>query len=212
MIPSDPPLLAAGFHGVPDGHVAAIVTALEMTAPPPPRPTRTDDGLVLQKVARPELRWYRALFRRIGSDWLWASRLEWSDEQLAATLHDRHVEIFAALPEGAGAPENAIGLVELDLRYPPNCEIAFFGLVPGFTGKGFGRVMMDFALARAWAAPGVTRVWIHTCTLDDPLALPFYMRSGFRAFTRQVEILPDPRLSGGLPREAAARVPVIEPR
>ena len=40
-------------------------------------------------------------------------------------------------------------------------------------------------------------------------ALPFYLKSGFRAVRREVEIAPDPRLDGTLPATAAPHIPVI---
>jgi len=40
--------------------------------------------------------------------------------------------------------------------------------------------------------------------------LPFYLRSGFTAYRRQVEIADDPRLNGVLPRTASPQEPVIE--
>jgi GNAT superfamily N-acetyltransferase len=88
------------------------------------------------------------------------------------------------------------------------CELAFFGLTPGLVGKGAGRLLMQHAIERAWARP-IDRFWVHTCTLDHPAALAFYVRSGFRAFKRQVEIADDPRLDGTLPPDAAPHAPVI---
>ncbi len=67
---------------------------------------------------------------------------------------------------------------------------------------------MEQALTLAWAQP-ISRLHVHTCTLDHPAAVPFYERSGFTAYARAVEVAPDPRLSGELPREAAPQVPRI---
>ena len=67
-------------------------------------------------------------------------------------------------------------------------------------GQGFGRVLMDEAIRRAWAKP-IERFWVHTCTFDSPLALPFYIRSGFTPYLRMVEVHDDPRLL------AAAKAP-----
>jgi len=55
----------------------------------------------------------------------------------------------------------------------------------------------------------VTRLTVHTCTLDSPAALPFYLRSGFRAVRRAVEVAPDPRLDGTLPPEAGSQAPIL---
>jgi hypothetical protein len=67
---------------------------------------------------------------------------------------------------------------------------------------------MHHAVTRAWQTP-IARLWLHTCTLDDPRALDFYMRTGFRSFRRQIFIADDPRLTMGLPTSAAPHVPLI---
>lgn len=206
MIPARLPALAAGFHDVPAGHLAAVVTALEMRddprlAAPAPRPDVALEPLDISSLAP-----YRALFRHVGTPWLWTSRLAWTDEALAATIQHPDVHVYQAVnaPEGA-----AIGLLELDFRQPGQCEIAFFGLAVESTGRGLGGWLMGHGLALAWARAGVERVWLHTCTLDSPWALGFYMRQGFKPFARFVEILPDPRLRGDFAREAAPAIPVL---
>ena len=68
---------------------------------------------------------------------------------------------------------------------------------------------MRSALALAWRK-GVTRSWVHTCTLDHPSALGFYRAQGFMPFARAVETFADPRLAGVLPREAAPHIPVLD--
>jgi hypothetical protein len=68
---------------------------------------------------------------------------------------------------------------------------------------------MNRALELAWSRP-IARLWLHTCTHDHPGAVAFYLRSGFRAFHRQIEIEDDPRIEGTALRDAARHVPVIE--
>lgn len=85
-----------------------------------------------------------------------------------------------------------------------------FGLIPALNGKGHGRWLMAMALQAAWARKEVVRVWVHTCSLDAPGALGFYIKSGFVPYQRQLETFPDPRLSGHLPRDAAPQIPIIE--
>jgi len=179
----------------PPGHVAAVVTDLEMTAPP------ADPGpAAMLSRRRLSLSAYRALFREVGENWLWFSRLSLSDAALAEILEDPRVEVYV------GADDES--LVELDFRERGLCEIAFFGLVPSRTGQGRGRRLMAAALERAWRE-GVRKVWLHTCTFDHPAALRFYLACGFRAVRRRIQIEPDPRLDGRLAPEAGAHHPVI---
>lgn len=195
--------MTSRFIPVTPGEIATVVTHLEMRARPRPRPLKPSP-LRLKRWAAPENEKYRLLYRRVGEPWLWFSRLVMADEALAAILTDDAVEIFAVLdPQGI-----EVGLLELDFRAPGQCEIAFFGLIPQLTGQGLGSWLMGQALGLAWRG-GVQRVWVHTCTLDDPRALGFYIAQGFVATGREIELLPDPRLTGVIPRDCAPHVPLI---
>ena len=195
-------MLPDGYSDVPQGKLAAVVTHLQMFARPAPR-AAASPGAELVAHAEPDPEWYRALFTRIGRDWLWFSRLGMDDAALRAILHDPQVAVFSLRRAGED-----LGLLELDFRIAGECELAYFGLAAELQGQGAGRWLMEEALTRAWAAP-ITRLHVHTCTLDSPAALAFYIRSGFTPYRRQVEIADDPRLTGDLPREAAPQVPVL---
>lgn len=198
--------LGNGYHDVPPGKIAAVVTHLEMQEPPAREapPARADVGVA--RVDHPGADWYRDIYRNVGEDWLWFSRRKMSRAELEAIIHHRDVEVFAL--ERAGA---AIGLLELDFRVAGNCELAFFGIIPSEIGRGLGRFLMEHAIARAWSRP-IQRFWVHTCTLDHPGALAFYIRSGFTPVNRQIEIADDPRLDGMLPQSAARHVPILRSR
>jgi GNAT superfamily N-acetyltransferase len=101
------------------------------------------------------------------------------------------------------------GLLELDFRDAGQCEIVYFGVTAPLIGSGAARWLMNRALELAWSRP-VARVWLHTCTFDHPGAIPFYRRSGFHPFRRQIEVADDPRLDGTAPRHVARHIPIIE--
>jgi GNAT superfamily N-acetyltransferase len=193
-----------GYTAIPDGHIGTIVTSLEMTSRPALRAMPVSD-LRLERWSAPALDKYRTLYRRVGEPWLWFSRLEMADTQLAAIIHHPAVMIWAVLDRRG----IEVGILELDFREEGQCEIGFFGLVPELNGQGHGRWLMAMALQSAWGYKGVNRVWVHTCTLDGPGALGFYRKSGFTPYQRMLETFPDPRLSGLIPKDAAPHVPVI---
>ncbi len=195
-------ILPDGYSDVPAGKIAAIVTHLEMTARPAPRPDPAG-AWSLRRVDNPGLDWFRNLYRRVGEEWLWFSRIRMPDAELAARLHAPQFEVYALVDDGLDE-----GFLELDFRESGQCEIGMFGVTPKLVGTGAGRWLMRRALDIAWSRP-VERVWLHTCTFDHPAALAFYQRSGFRAFRRQVEVADDPRLDGTVPRDVARHVPVI---
>ena len=190
---------------VPDDHVATIVTALEMTQRPPARPL-PPSPYMLKRWHAPDSDRYCTLFTRVGAPWLWFSRLVMPDAQLRAILDDSLVEIYAMI-DRAGVE---LGMLELDFRKEGACELSYLAVVPELASKGHGGWLMANALGLGWRR-GVTRMWVHTCTLDHPRALGFYIRHGFTAFERSVETFADPRLSGPLPRDAAAHIPCFDP-
>lgn len=191
------------LEAVAEGELAAIVTSLEMTARPRLTPLPTS-SLRLQRWQSPACAAYRILFERVGAPWLWFSRLTIDEAALGAIITDPAVEIFAVIhPRGV-----EIGLLELDFRKAGECELAFVGLVPELAGKGHGRWLLAEAVARAWRED-VTRVWVHTCTLDHPAALPAYRRAGFTPFARAIERFADPRKLGVLPIDSAPQIPLL---
>jgi len=190
------------YEKVADGELAAVVTFLEMRESPradvPPSP------LSLRSIEDPRPDEYRELFRKVGARWLWFSRLVMDDAALVAIIQHPAVELFTVVDEiGSEA-----GMLELDNREPGECELSFVGLVPELSGQGHGRWLLAEAINRAWRE-GVTRVHVHTCTLDHPAALGAYRRAGFVPYRRAVERFPDPRLLGFLPRDCAPQIPLI---
>lgn len=190
------------YESVGQEELAAIVTHLEMTAPPDHAPQASPLSLTHVEVPDPEH--YRRLFKLVGAPWLWFSRLIIDDAHLATTIQHPRVELHVVLDEAS----REVGMVELDFREPHECELSFIGLVPELSGKGHGRWLLAEALRLAWRE-GIDRVHVHTCSLDHPAALPAYRRAGFIAYKRAIERFPDPRLLGILPRECAPQIPLL---
>ena len=187
------------LQDIPSGHVGTVVTFLEMTRPKLPQPVpSTLFGLVRWQEV--DLEKYRTLFRRVGSPWLWYSRLAMDEATLAANIAEVH-----AVVDRRGIE---VGMLELDFRTEGECLVRFLGLVPELAGRGHGKWLFAQLMALAWR-PGVKRVHLSTCTLDHSAALPSYLKAGFRVYRRAFESFPDPRLGGLLPRDAAPQVPVL---
>jgi GNAT superfamily N-acetyltransferase len=190
------------YEDVFDGELAAVVTFLEMRESPglelAPSP------LSLRRVENPRPSDYRELFRAVGSRWLWFSRLLMPDSELAAIIQHPQVELFI-IDDQAGQP---VGMLELDFREPGECELSFVGMIPELSGQGHGRWLLSEAVSRSWRE-GISRVHVHTCTLDHPAALSAYRRAGFVPYKRSIERFPDPRLIGALPRDCAPQVPLL---
>ncbi len=196
-------ILPDGYLDLAPGKLANVVTNLEMFARPPLRAEPSGINATLRRMERPAPDKYRALFHKVGDPYLWYSRLIMSDDELRSVIHDPAVEIYSVDVNGV-----AEGMLELDFREAGEAEITFFALTEKMIGTGTGRWLMNRALEIAWSHP-IRRLWVHTCTLDHPNAVDFYIRSGFVPYKRQVEVSDDPRLTGVVPREAAPGVPLL---
>lgn len=194
-----------GYTDVPDGKIAFVVTYLEMRTAPaepisPPRPE-----LTLERWDNPEPDAYRTMFREVGGDWIWFSRLLQDDAALNSLFAEPARQNFRLVRNGKPS-----GILELDFADPEQPELAYFGLTPDAIGGGAGRWLMSQALQMVWSRPETKRFWLHTCTGDSPQALGFYLSCGFSGYKRAIEIADDPRLQGLYPKEAAPHLPLIE--
>lgn len=132
-------------------------------------------------IPAPTVEEWRHLYAAVGAQWQWTDRNKWSDARLAERLSSKNVHIFradAALNGLSDDIESGIGFVELEMHSDHSVEIVFFGLTPSAQGFGLGAWMLERAVEEAWGL-GATRVWLHTCTLDAPHALPNYIARGF---------------------------------
>src|SRR5689334_18574786 len=156
-------------------------TYLELVDPSQLRPMLLAEGsarFVKRAPCSPER--YRALYREVGQPWHWRDREAWSDAELATYLARPEIVIWELEVAGESA-----GYFELRCESDGGVEIVYFGLVARFIGRGLGGAMLTRAVTEAWEL-GAKRVWLHTCTLDSPRALPNYRARGFREFRREV--------------------------
>ena len=117
---------------------------------------------------------FRHLYTEVGKAFRWRDRLSWTDEQVAHHLADPRTSIWLL-----SWHEVPAGYFELREHDDQSVEIAYFGLLPDFIGKGWGKYLLTRAAGAAWDL-GPDRIWLHTCTLDHPAALPNYLKRGFR--------------------------------
>ena len=195
--------LQNGCYDLPKGKLANVATCLEMKSAVLQSKLSWPDGMSLRRLGSNDVAAYHDIFRLVGQNFLWFSRLILPDVELKVILIDPDVEAFVL--ERNGQP---LGLLDLDFRKRPDCELAFFGLVPQAVGGGLGKLLMAEAVTRAFARP-IARFWVHTCSNDHPKALPFYMKAGFKPYKRLIEVHDDPRLSGHLPLASANQVPLL---
>lgn len=163
-----------------------ITTYLEMTRRADFRPSYLpeSDESRIDSMMKPDIAYYRFLYRLVGEQWRWRDRLALSDAALYDILSSEQTSVDVLYVDGVPA-----GYIELHREGGQNVEIAYFGLRMNFFGQGYGKHLLSHGVARAWAE-GARRVWLHTCNLDGPHALVNYQKRGFRVYHVERERMP----------------------
>jgi GNAT superfamily N-acetyltransferase len=165
-------------HGV-------VTTYLEMHSPDQLRPKRADVRFQVREQKEPNWVFNRDLYFRVGEQWQWIDKRLWTDEQWKKYALAPGLRSFAAYYDDALA-----GYYELRQESEPDgrnaaVEIAYFGLLPEFIGRGLGGALLTSAIEEAWSCrDGIApkRVWVHTCNRDHPQALANYQARGMMVY------------------------------
>jgi GNAT superfamily N-acetyltransferase len=152
-------------------------TYLEMRDASELQGARSDDARIrIEQIHECSPSFFRYLYVEVGRNYHWIDRLPWTDEDIARHLLQPENSLWLMTYDGETA-----GYFELRKCEDGSVEIAYFGLLPAFIGRGLGKHLLTCATEQAWAV-GANRVWLHTCTLDDQAAMPNYLKRGFRPF------------------------------
>ena len=159
-------------------------TYLEMRSPDALRPARVPEPApAIERVVPPSGAVSRQLYEAVGREWSWTDRQGWPIEEW-----DRWAADAATWIGRVG--EQRIGYGELYPRRRGELELAYFGLLPGWRGRGYGGHMLTEIVRRAWETPGIGRLWLSTGSLDSEAALPGYLKRGFVPFATRKEPRP----------------------
>jgi GNAT superfamily N-acetyltransferase len=151
-----------------------VVTYLELDDPAAIRPAKPPRvPVAIERVDPPDGEVSQWFYGAVGGAYAWTDRLD--DDEATWQAHAEQVETWVATVGSQRA-----GYVELKPDGEGNVEIAFFGLLQPYQGVGIGGHLLTVALERAFAIG--RRVWLHTCTLDGPHALPNYEARGLVPF------------------------------
>jgi GNAT superfamily N-acetyltransferase len=154
---------------------AVTRTYLEMASAGELRPASvTGTEPRIERLEECSVELFRFLYEEVGRAYRWTDRLTWSDRMIQDYLATPGVSIWLLSWEGRPA-----GYFELRAHEDDSVEIVYFGLLTEFIGRGWGGYLLTRAVESAWQL-GPQRVWLHTCTLDHPAALPNYLKRGFR--------------------------------
>ena len=169
---------------------AVVTTYLEMRhGDGAPNRQNRDQKFRVREFKEPNWIFNRDMYIAVGKTWKWVDKRPWADERWNEYSSDPNLRTFAAYYDNALA-----GYYELRRSDPPSTslhhardegaiEIAYFGLLPDFIGRGLGGALLTSAIENAWAwVPTPSRVWVHTCNRDHPHALTNYQARGFKIY------------------------------
>jgi GNAT superfamily N-acetyltransferase len=153
------------------------VTYLQMHSPDELRPKRCGDTRFrIDEATTKQWRYNRFLYCAVGDEWCWFEKHTWTEKQWREYVESDGLRTFVAYYDGSPA-----GYYELRRDDDGGVEVVYLGLMPSFVGRGFGGALVTGALEDAWRWKP-TRVWLHTCTLDHPSALPNYQARGLKIY------------------------------
>ncbi|MFL4474578.1 GNAT family acetyltransferase [Paeniglutamicibacter sp. MACA_103] len=151
-------------------------------------------GARIERVAEITPEFSKFLYRGVGSGWNWSDRLSLTRTEWESLVRTPGVETHVLYVDGAPG-----GYVELAGRVQDSgteVEIMYFGLFPQCIGRGLGGALLTEGISRAWdldsrfeGFPPVSRVWVHTCSLDGPAAIANYEARGLRIFHTETEMV-----------------------
>lgn len=146
------------------------------------RAEKPDVACTLARAEVPSPALNRFLYASVGGAWHWQDRLPWTWAQWLQWLDTPDVQTWVLSVRGTPA-----GYCELQKQNGGDVEIAYFGLMPQFTGQGLGRYLLSETIERAWDMDA-QRVWVHTCSLDHAAARSNYEARGMTQY-KEVTVL-----------------------
>ena len=155
-----------------------VTTYLEMRSADQLRPKRADSQFQVREETNRTWRFNRDLYLRVGEQWAWIDKRSWTNDQWKQHATAPELRTFAGYYDDALA-----GYYELRRDGEGGIEIAYFGLLPEWIGRGLGGALLTSAIEQVWrVTPKPSRVWVHTCNRDHPQALANYQARGMTVY------------------------------
>ena len=129
------------------------------------------------EVDPPDFQLNKFFYKQIGRKHRWIDRLAWADKKWIQYVENPRIKTFILKDNNnlAGYYETIRDLDKF------NCEIAYFGVLEEYIGKKCGGYLLSEAINNLFD-DGISRVWLHTCSLDHENAIKNYLARGMQVF------------------------------
>ena len=138
----------------------------------------TSDNFTIKEADKNNFDLNKFFYKQIGKKHQWVDRLIWKDKNWIDYISNKNLKTFVLQKDN-----DLVGYFELILNNN-NCEIAYFGILEEFIGKGYGGFLLSEALRIGFKS--ANRIWAHTCSLDHPNAIENYKARGMKIFKTEI--------------------------
>ena len=129
------------------------------------------------EVDPPDFQLNKFFYKQIGRNHRWIDRLAWTDKKWIQYVENPRIKTFILKDNN-----NLAGYYETIRDEDHNhSEIAYFGILEEYFGKKCGGYLLSDAIKKLFEE-GISRVWLHTCSLDHENAIKNYLARGMQVF------------------------------
>ena len=130
------------------------------------------------EVNPPDFQLNKFFYKQIGKKHRWIDRLSWGNKKWIEYVENPRIKTFILKDNS-----NLAGYYETIRDVDNNhSEIAYFGILEEYFGKKCGGYLLSEAINKLFD-DGISRVWLHTCSLDHENAIKNYLARAWILYT-----------------------------
>ena len=120
-------------------------------------------------------------YKNIGKKHKWVDRLIWNEQKWIDYVSSEKVKTYVLKNK-----DDLVGFFELIFHFEnKEVEIAYFGILEEYQNKKLGSFLLCEAIKKSFTQD-ISRVWLHTCSLDQKNALNNYISRGMKIFKSEI--------------------------
>ena len=120
-------------------------------------------------------------YKNIGKKHKWIDRLIWNEQKWIDYVSSKKVKTYVLKNKN-----DLVGFFELIFHFEKKeVEIAYFGILEEYQNKKLGSFLLSEAIKKSFNQD-ISRVWLHTCSLDHKNALNNYIARGMKIFKSEI--------------------------